>query len=472
MPDPQWYTKQGPDGKWYKTQASSMDEARAKLSRAWGNASPAPRETAVDQMFPAGGTVGAPHPRTGLEGLEDTLSNLRTRLSQFAQRGAGQSTGDFMASLPLGLLRAGKGLTEVPQGKLWQGTKDVVGGGLEAGTIPLSFVAPEKAGTKVGSVALDDAAKVITNAVNPVPEKMGRFQSELAKHFDKIVTFAAQHGINIDSPEGLGRAMKQAGSSVREHYYDKILGPVKELPVDVTSIPGYAGKTATSPSTATLADLDARLSQINADLNPKFAKKGEIAAQAAVKSAGDLNAEASAIRAVLYPRLAQATGLTPEVIAQTRQAFGSLRELAEQTNEAATKARFAANKEAQAPLTVNPFSGSKGKQFLADKVVNAVRPDPIKGAIKNAVSKADVPRYRLPEPDPVAARSALRPPRQPPIRGVSKAAGKVVETSPEEVAEHAKKFGEREAQVLKSRNKTLRRPIWADIGTGGTTPAP
>lgn len=61
-----------------------------------------------------------------------------------------EAVGDFMASLPLGLLKSAKGTTEVsphviggPEGKTWQGLKDVVGGGLQAATIPSVFVAPE-----------------------------------------------------------------------------------------------------------------------------------------------------------------------------------------------------------------------------------------------------------------------------------------------------------------------------------------
>lgn len=55
--------------------------------------------------------------------------------------GEPEPVGDFMASLPLGLLRATKGAAEIPQsGKTWQGTKDLTGGTLQAVTIPSAFV--------------------------------------------------------------------------------------------------------------------------------------------------------------------------------------------------------------------------------------------------------------------------------------------------------------------------------------------
>src|SRR5262249_13445170 len=59
--------------------------------------------------------------------------------------GNSEAVGDFMASLPLGLLRNVKGQAEVAQGQIGQGTKDIAGGALQAATIPASFVAPEAA---------------------------------------------------------------------------------------------------------------------------------------------------------------------------------------------------------------------------------------------------------------------------------------------------------------------------------------
>src|SRR5438876_4103648 len=52
-----------------------------------------------------------------------------------------EAVGDFMASLPLGVLKATRGGAEVTQeGKTWQGTKDIVGGTAEALTIPSAFM--------------------------------------------------------------------------------------------------------------------------------------------------------------------------------------------------------------------------------------------------------------------------------------------------------------------------------------------
>ena len=56
--------------------------------------------------------------------------------------------GDFMASLPLGLLRATQCSGEVAQGQVKQGAKDIGLGALQASQIPSTFFA----GPEVGEV--------------------------------------------------------------------------------------------------------------------------------------------------------------------------------------------------------------------------------------------------------------------------------------------------------------------------------
>lgn len=66
--------------------------------------------------------------------------------------GNSEAIGDFMASLPLGLLKAAHGASVMqpeslggPKGKTWQGLEEVLSGGLQAMTIPSAFIAPEVA---------------------------------------------------------------------------------------------------------------------------------------------------------------------------------------------------------------------------------------------------------------------------------------------------------------------------------------
>lgn len=70
--------------------------------------------------------------------------------------GNSQAVGDYMASLPLGLLKTAQGAGELGQGKIAQGAGDVAGGALQAVTLPASLGSPleaEAAATGAGKVA-------------------------------------------------------------------------------------------------------------------------------------------------------------------------------------------------------------------------------------------------------------------------------------------------------------------------------
>src|SRR5262249_18022880 len=110
------------------------------------------------------------------------------------------------------------------------------------------------------------AASQITNAFNPAPKQAAGFESNLETHMPKALQYAADHKIPMNSRQGLATALKGAADSERSLYYDKILGPVKNELVSTTGIPGYAGETAGPGGSATLAQLDTRLSQVNATL--------------------------------------------------------------------------------------------------------------------------------------------------------------------------------------------------------------
>jgi len=86
--------------------------------------------------------------------------------------GVSPGVADFMGSLPLGLLKATKGAAEVTQpGQRIQGAKDVVGGALDASTIPSAFVAPEAGelageGVDVAATQAAKAAKAVSSAAS------------------------------------------------------------------------------------------------------------------------------------------------------------------------------------------------------------------------------------------------------------------------------------------------------------------
>ena len=92
----------------------SADTFKAKATKLMGT-QPQAEHNPNERTWSGVESIGAAHPKTGLAGIEEKLGGMRERLSQFASRGSGtykvgdRGVGDFMASAPLGGLRAAKG---------------------------------------------------------------------------------------------------------------------------------------------------------------------------------------------------------------------------------------------------------------------------------------------------------------------------------------------------------------------------
>lgn len=173
----------------------TADQFKAKALKVMGQGTPSTPvrpDNSVDRMFPEGGTVSAYHPRTGFEGIEDQLTSLKNRLSSHLDRGVGQGAGDYIpfVNMPGGILEVLRGITKGAQGKPWQATKDIVGGGMQALSGPAEFVAPE------------------VNAELPTTQKAGRILEELEQVAGKIP-------INVNPPGRVAMEMfanSEAGS--------------------------------------------------------------------------------------------------------------------------------------------------------------------------------------------------------------------------------------------------------------------
>lgn len=115
---------------------------------------------------------------------------LKKMGAQGVYSGNPEAVGDFMASLPLGLLRGTKGAAEVTQsGQQWQGTKDLVRGAVQAATIPGAFVAPEGA-----EAASAGGGRVLTAIRNLLPS------TERAKQlFSSVAGDANQVPVSLDN---------------------------------------------------------------------------------------------------------------------------------------------------------------------------------------------------------------------------------------------------------------------------------
>src|SRR5579862_215206 len=113
-----------------------------------------------------------------------------------------QAVGDFMTSLPLGLLKVAKGATEAapqiiggPKGKTWEGVKDIANGAIQASEMPAAFMAPEEA-----ELAANKAGQA-TEAVKAVPKSA----------LDAFRESAAQPALRAGVKQAVSTAAKDSG---------------------------------------------------------------------------------------------------------------------------------------------------------------------------------------------------------------------------------------------------------------------
>ena len=198
--------------------------------------------------------------------------------------------------------------------------------------------------------SVPEMAADLTNKVNPLPKKMSGFQANLTKQLPNVIQRAQDTGVDVgklqSSPQTLANVLKDAAAAKRATYY-AMLKPIKDSAVDVSDIPNYDGGTvnhANFDQAATLGQLDARLTELNNTLKPKY-DKGGADARAAVgqENTIDLAREAAGIRSTLYSEIGQRVGIDPSVVADTKASMGALDNLAQQVQLAANLKRFKAN---------------------------------------------------------------------------------------------------------------------------------
>lgn len=139
--------------------------------------------------------------------------------AQGVNQGSQAQAGDLMASPILGTTRAAQGVAELPS-RPWQGTKDIVGGTLQAGQIPLSFL---------GGRAVNEAAEGLSNAIPSTERAIGNFQQVMyaAKNnpvqvTDELSSALSRYQQLVDN--GGGRSM--AVSKLINRVTDPSRGPL------------------------------------------------------------------------------------------------------------------------------------------------------------------------------------------------------------------------------------------------------
>lgn len=259
------------------------------------------------------------------------------------------------------------------------------------------------------TITTGTAAANIRDAVNPLPKTAKAFEKNVADNLDYARDAARRGGFDIKSRDTLANAFKMAGDEARAMYYDQILGPVKDTEVPTTGIKGYEGGSS-SPNFAKLSQLDARLSEINAEMRGAY-EKGGVAARAAVKSKGELTSEAAQIRNVLYREIATRRGFDPDYVGQMRARFGQMDDIADKVTQSINRNRFNENAAKQGEKV--PHTVAEAAFRAANTAKRKVLGHPADRVISKTISRMD----EAPQQTPVQAN----PPAPPVPRGPSAA---------------------------------------------------
>jgi hypothetical protein len=124
------------------------------------------------------------------------------------EAGQGKDAAEFMASPILGPLRMVQGGGEAAQaGQRWQETKDVIGGALDAATIPGSFVSP-------------NAGELAGTAGDAVLSQAGRAGKALAKPFSLQAVQDALEGSHAD----IQQALETGTKAIQDDWHQTVRG--------------------------------------------------------------------------------------------------------------------------------------------------------------------------------------------------------------------------------------------------------
>jgi hypothetical protein len=346
--------------------------------------------------------------------------------------------------------------------------------GLRTGTKLVKGIAPGP------GMAIPKAAEKLTDAVIPKKEQMAKFQSNVEDTLLDARNAAKRNGYDITDRPSMARAYRGGADDLKAIYDDKMLAPVKgKLPVK--DIPGYEGAQLDANS-ASAAQLNKRLTDINGELYQSYEKGGQ-AAQAAVKTKAQLTAEARGIRAVLDPAISDATGYDVATIADTRSRFGKMYDVADKVETSINRGRVTENLKAQGEKM--PTSLQEGGISTATRLKRTVFGHPADRAV-NQVMQGIRPGGESIPPTPRApgVTPTLRAPFQPPpdtpnpaLQRLQSGNPNVRVSSAADIAENTARMGAnrmaRAQQTQLDLQPPPRVPIWQQGGaapdvSGGT----
>ena len=250
-------------------------------------------------------------------GLTDIGRLYKSIGGQPLANGQGEGVGEFMGSPVLGPTRMLQGAGELPQtGRRWQGTKDVVGGTLDALQIPGSFVSPEVGelagvGTDAALTQAERAAKATGRAVAEAP-------SRVRNAFSLQAVQDALENAHADIQKGFETSTK----AIQDDWHQTVRDIFSQAAQDADVTPEKAGS---------LHDLAANLSDaVKAKAQALYRQ-----ADAAVGGTHFQNYQTAVrnIRNQIY----QQVGIDPEVDAQLQQRLADAQAGHDAAKEAVTE---------------------------------------------------------------------------------------------------------------------------------------
>lgn len=209
------------------------------------------------------------------------------------------------------------------------GTGDVSGA---AGRGLINWLAMKAAGSPevqegLGKMPIsrEGAVEKLTRSVNPPPQIKPGIRAQFSDQLDAILRSGSpkNQAELVNAIQGAMNADKYRQTFIEPYGSEQVAPP--------RSYQGAKAPSSFAEGRATINQLDARLSQINDTLYPKYNNKGagSIAAEAQIGSeqAAALTSEATAIRNVLADELAKRTGVPRETIYKMRKNWGELNSL-------------------------------------------------------------------------------------------------------------------------------------------------
>lgn len=161
-----------------------------------------------------------------------------------------------------------------------------------------------------------------------------------------VIDFAKRAQMPINSPIEFAKAATGAANEIQQFYDKNVLEPNSKIVVSVPQ--NYGGsKVIGSQNQATISDLENRINKINAEVSPNNRKATAGATSSANASDSDLLDEKRGLTDILHKALADATGTTPQNVADLRQRAGKLRTIADEANSSANAQLLSAGRTEQ-----------------------------------------------------------------------------------------------------------------------------